>query len=133
MTLRFWTFQGWFWIEIGTIIINFYTSSTINEDLNLLHIYSVKIYCTIFNGTVQSKTWRIQYYYRINYYCGRPLENPLSNTQCNTHLIYISEPLCDVVECLCVGDIVNEHDPHGSSVIRCGDRMEPLLACGVPV
>jgi hypothetical protein len=42
--------------------------------------------------------------------------------------IDISKPLGNVVEGLGIGNIVDEHDAHGSPVVGGGDRMEPFLA-----
>lgn len=42
------------------------------------------------------------------------------------------EPILYVVEGALLGAVVDEHDAHGSLVIRLSDRAEPLLACCVP-
>jgi len=56
------------------------------------------------------------------------------------HLLHIStgmfldvpDPVLDVIETLLVGDVVDEHDPHGPPVVGRGDGPEPLLARSVP-
>lgn len=49
-----------------------------------------------------------------------------------THLVYVSEPLADVFKALGVGDVVHQHDPHGTSVVGGGDGVKSLLPCCVP-
>ena len=44
----------------------------------------------------------------------------------------VSEPLSDVVEGLCVGDVVHQHDAHRTAVVRSRDRVEALLTSGIP-
>ena len=44
----------------------------------------------------------------------------------------IPDPVLDVVKRLFVGDVVDEHDSHGPSVVRRRNRPETLLAGGVP-
>lgn len=48
------------------------------------------------------------------------------------YLINVAQPFTDVFEALGVGDVVDQHDTHGSSVVGGGDSVEPLLACCVP-
>merc|ERR1719245_1637304 len=56
------------------------------------------------------------------------------------HLLHISagvlldvpDPVLDVVEALLVGDVVLQHDPHGSSVVGGGNGSESLLSRSVP-
>ena len=40
-------------------------------------------------------------------------------------LVNVPEPLGDVVEALSVGDVVHQHDPHGTTIIACCNCMEP--------
>ena len=47
-------------------------------------------------------------------------------------LIYLLEPIRNVVESSLVSAIVDEDDPHGSLVVSLGDSAEPLLASCVP-
>lgn len=48
------------------------------------------------------------------------------------HLVDVTQPFADVFEALGVGDVVDQHDAHGSSVVGCGDGVEPFLARCVP-
>lgn len=50
-----------------------------------------------------------------------------------SYLINVPEPLADVLKALGVGDVVHEHDSHGTPVVGCGDGVEPLLSCSIPV
>ena len=47
-------------------------------------------------------------------------------------LLDIPDPVLDVVETLLVGNIVDQHDAHGPTVIGRGDGAEPLLTSRVP-
>jgi hypothetical protein len=47
-------------------------------------------------------------------------------------LIYLLEPIGNVVESSLISTIVNQDDPHGSLVVSLGDGAEPLLAGCVP-
>ncbi len=47
-------------------------------------------------------------------------------------LVDIAQPLADAIKRLAVGDVVDEHDAHGASVVRRRDRVEALLAGRVP-
>lgn len=49
-----------------------------------------------------------------------------------THLIYVSEPLADVFKALGVGDVIHQHDSHGTSVVGGGDGVKSFLPCCVP-
>ena len=44
----------------------------------------------------------------------------------------VSDPVLDIVEGFFIGDIVDQHDAHGPTVIGRGDGAEPLLASRVP-
>jgi len=44
----------------------------------------------------------------------------------------VPQPLGNVVEALAVGDVVDEHDAHGTPVVARRDCMEPLLSRRVP-
>ena len=48
------------------------------------------------------------------------------------YLVDVAQPFADVFEALGVGDVVDQHDAHGSSVVGGGDGVEPLLARCVP-
>lgn len=48
------------------------------------------------------------------------------------YLVNIAQPFTDVLEALGVGDVIDQHDAHGSSVVGGGDRVEPFLARCVP-
>lgn len=48
------------------------------------------------------------------------------------YLINVAQPFTDVFEALGVGDVIDQHDTHGSSVVGGGDSVEPFLACCVP-
>lgn len=48
------------------------------------------------------------------------------------YLINIAQPFTDVFKALGIGDIVDQHDTHGSSVVGGGDGVEPFLARCVP-
>ena len=50
----------------------------------------------------------------------------------HTHIIDISEPFCDVVETPGVGDVIHQHDAHGSAIVGRCDGVKPLLAGCVP-
>jgi len=47
-------------------------------------------------------------------------------------LLNVPDPVLDIVKGLLVGDVVHQHNAHGSSVVGRGDGPEPLLAGGVP-
>ena len=47
-------------------------------------------------------------------------------------LLDVPDPVLDVVEALLVGDVVHQHDPHGSSVVGGGNGSESLLPRSVP-
>ena len=47
-------------------------------------------------------------------------------------LLDVPDPVLDVVEALLVGDVVDEHDTHGSAVVGRGDGPESLLSRCVP-
>ena len=47
-------------------------------------------------------------------------------------LIYLLEPIRNVVESSLISAIVNQDDPHSSLVVSLGDGAEPLLASCVP-
>lgn len=49
-----------------------------------------------------------------------------------TYLIYISQPLDNVVKCLFICYVVHKHDAHRASVVRRGDSVEALLSCCIP-
>lgn len=49
-----------------------------------------------------------------------------------TNLIYVSQPLGDVLKAFAVGDIIDQHDPHCSSVVGGCDCVKSLLSCSVP-
>lgn len=51
---------------------------------------------------------------------------------CLFYLINIAKPLADVFKALGIGDVIHQHDTHGSSVVRGGDSVEAFLACCVP-
>lgn len=48
------------------------------------------------------------------------------------YLINVAKPFADVFEALGVGDVIDQHDAHGSSVVGGGDGVEPFLTCCVP-
>lgn len=48
------------------------------------------------------------------------------------YLVNIAQPFTDVLKALGVGDVIDQHDAHGSSVVGGGDGVEPLLARRVP-
>lgn len=48
-------------------------------------------------------------------------------------LLYVSYPVLYVVERFVAGDVVDEEDAHGASVVGSGDGSEPLLTRRVPV
>lgn len=48
------------------------------------------------------------------------------------YLVNVAQPLADVFEALGGGDVVDQHDAHGASVVGGGDGVEPFLACCVP-
>ena len=62
--------------------------------------------------------------------CGRP--NIPGQRPANIYLIYISNPFSDIVEGLGIGDVIDQHDAHGTSVVGSGDCVESLLPCRVP-
>ncbi len=51
---------------------------------------------------------------------------------CVFYLINVAQPFADVFEALGVGDVIDQHDAHGSSVVGGGDGVEPFLARCVP-
>lgn len=51
---------------------------------------------------------------------------------CARYLVNIAQPFTDVLKALGVGDVIDQHDAHGSSVVGGGDGVEPLLARRVP-
>lgn len=51
---------------------------------------------------------------------------------CVFYLVNIAQPFTDVFEALGIGDVVDQHDTHGSSVVGGGDGVEPFLARCVP-
>lgn len=51
---------------------------------------------------------------------------------CVCYLVDIAQPFTDVLKALGVGDVIDQHDAHGSSVVGGGDGVEPLLARRVP-
>ena len=51
---------------------------------------------------------------------------------CTCMLLNIPDPVLDVVKTLLIGDVIDQHDPHGPPVVGRGDGPEPLLACRVP-
>ena len=53
--------------------------------------------------------------------------------QTNTYIINIPQPLCDIVEGLVIGDVVDEKDTHRAAIVRGGYRVKTLLTGGVPV
>ena len=48
------------------------------------------------------------------------------------YLINIAQPFTDVFKAFGVGDVIDQHDTHGPSVIGGGDGVETFLACCVP-
>ena len=58
-------------------------------------------------------------------------EDHFLNVLCRV-LFNIPDPVLDVVKRLFAGDVVDEHDSHGASVVRRCNRPETLLAGGVP-
>lgn len=48
------------------------------------------------------------------------------------YLVYISQPLDNVVKRLFICYIIHKHDTHRASVIRRGDGVETLLPCCIP-
>ncbi len=51
---------------------------------------------------------------------------------CLFYLVDVAQPFADVFEALGIGDVVDQHDAHGSSVVGGGDGVEPFLARCVP-
>ena len=51
---------------------------------------------------------------------------------CFLYLINVAQPFADVFKALGVGDVVDQHDAHSSSVVGGGDGVEPFLARCVP-
>lgn len=59
---------------------------------------------------------------------------------CNKHLcyvrismlIYLLEPIGDVIERLLVSTVVNENDPHSSLVVSLSNGSKSLLTCCIP-
>lgn len=51
---------------------------------------------------------------------------------CVCYLVNIAQPFADVLKALGVGDVIDQHDAHGSSVVGGGDGVEPFLARCVP-
>jgi len=47
-------------------------------------------------------------------------------------LLDVPDPVFDVVEAFLVGDIVNQHDAHGATVVGRGDGAKSLLPGRVP-
>jgi len=47
-------------------------------------------------------------------------------------LLNVPDPVLDVIETLLVGDIVDQHDPHGAPVVGSSDGSESLLSRCVP-
>lgn len=47
-------------------------------------------------------------------------------------LVYLLEPIRNVVESSLISAIVNQDDPHGSLVVSLSDGAEPLLPSCVP-
>lgn len=48
------------------------------------------------------------------------------------YLVNIAQPFADILKALGVGDVIDQHDAHGSSVVGGGDGVKALLACRVP-
>lgn len=48
------------------------------------------------------------------------------------YLINVAQPFADVFKALGIGDVVDQHDAHGPSVVGGGDGVEPFLARCVP-
>lgn len=53
-------------------------------------------------------------------------------TQSWTYLIYISQPLDDIIKCFLISYVVDKHYPHCAAVVRRGDSVEPLLSSRIP-
>lgn len=51
---------------------------------------------------------------------------------CLLYLINIAQPFTDVFKALGIGDVIDQHYTHCSSVVGGGDRMEPFLTRCVP-
>jgi len=51
---------------------------------------------------------------------------------CVSHLVDVAQPFAYVFEALGIGDVVHQHDAHGSSVVGGGDGVEALLPSCVP-
>jgi len=47
-------------------------------------------------------------------------------------LVNVPQPLSDIIKGLGVGNVVDQHDTHGTTVVTSGDGVEPLLTRGVP-
>ena len=47
-------------------------------------------------------------------------------------LVNVPQPLGNVIKGLGIGDVVDEHDTHGATVVAGGDGVEPLLPSRVP-
>lgn len=50
----------------------------------------------------------------------------------HAYLVDVAQPFAYVFEALGVGDVIHQHDAHGSSVVGGGDGVEALLAGCVP-
>ena len=48
------------------------------------------------------------------------------------HLFNVSQPFADVLKAFGIGDVVNQQDPHGSSVVRSCDCVKTLLSSRIP-
>jgi hypothetical protein len=47
-------------------------------------------------------------------------------------LLYLPDPVSDVVEALLVRDVVDQENPHRPAVVGCRDRPETLLPSRIP-
>lgn len=47
-------------------------------------------------------------------------------------LIDVSQPFCDVLKAFAVGDVVDQQNTHGPSVVGCGDGMKSFLTSSIP-
>lgn len=50
-----------------------------------------------------------------------------------THLLNVSQPFADILKAFSVGNVIDQQDPHGSSVVRGCDGVKTLLSCCIPV
>lgn len=57
----------------------------------------------------------------------------LQEPKSSTHLVDIPQPFGDALETLSVRYVVDQHYTHSTSIVGRCDRVEPLLAGGVPV